>query len=216
MASLSIHSSDNPGIKVAPHYLNWFATNSYWRDAPLIGDDFCRSCMGTTLRWDILSLCYWLKTNFGRTPKEDVFQIGFGGSPEDTAINVSLHALQNNWQTLDDLPLSGEEKEMLLVLIKKWESQAGLLYSRETQGNPLPVPPPPEEPKPVPPPVILTPKPDLPATPEVPAKKFSWAWAKTAAAILAGISVVAGLFIPGWAKTILDAIIAILRSLGAM
>jgi hypothetical protein len=214
MVALSLHSSDNPGIRVAPHHLNWFSTNSFYRDAPLIGDDFYRSCLGTSLRWDILALTYWLKTNFGRTPKEDVFQIGFGGSPEETAINVSLHALQNQWQTIDDLPLSAEEKDVLLVLIKKWEATAAALLSRQT-GQPLPKP----EPKPVEPPkppVVLVPKPDLPAVPEVPAKPFSWAWAKPVAAILAGVSVVAGLFLPGWAKMALDAIIAVLRSLGAM
>lgn len=210
----SIRSSDNPGSKVAPHHLNWFATNSFWRDAPLIADDYYRACLGTDLRWDILALFYWLKTNFGRTPKEDVFQIGFGGSPEDTAINASLHALQNNWQTIDDMPLSVEEKDVLVVLIKKWEAVAAGIVSRQS-GNPLPKP----EPKPIEPPkppVVLVPKPDLPAKPEVPAKKINWSWAKPVAAILAGVSIVAGLFLPGWAKMALDAIIAVLRSLGAM
>jgi hypothetical protein len=215
MVALSLHSSDNPGIRVAPHHLNWLATNSFYRDAPLIGDDFYRAALGTSLRWDILALFYWLKTNFGRTPKEDVFQIGFGGSPEDTAINSTLHALQNNWQTIDDLPLSAEEKDVFLVLIKKWEATAAALLSRQA-GQPLPKP----EPKPTEPPkppVVLVPKPDLPAVPEVPAAPTNWkALAKYGAVILTGVAVAAKLFAPGIVGVVLDIVISVLRSIGAM
>jgi hypothetical protein len=206
----------NPGNTIAPHYLNLWASTNYWRSCELIADDFARASLETGLRWDILALFYWFKTDFNRKKNLDPFEIGFEGSAADQAINATLHVIDKGFKDVKELPITEDELKVFNLLVLRWEAASGLLLSRETQGNPLPVPPAPEEPKPLPPPVILTPKPDLPATPEVPAKKFSWAWAKTAAAILAGISVVAGLFIPGWAKTILDAIIAILRSLGAM
>lgn len=206
----------SPGNSIAPHYLNFYASNTYWRDAPLIADNYMRSALGTELRWDILSLFYWFKTDFGRQKCLDPFGIGFEGSADDCAVNATLHVIDKGFKNVTELPITEVELKVFNLLVLRWESTAATLLSRKEHGNPLPVPPPPEEPKPVPPPIILQPKPELPATPEVPAKKTNWAWAKTAAVILGGISVVAGLFLPGWASTVLKAIIEILRQLGAM
>jgi hypothetical protein len=218
MIALSLHGTESPGVKVAPSNLNMWASTAYWRGAPLIADDYYRACIGTDIRWDILALFYWLKNDFGRAMKEDVFGIGFGGSPEDTAINATLHVQSAQWQTVENLPLSADEKAVLLMLVQKWEAVSAGIVSRQTTGEPLPKPPPPPPPpKPIEEPVVLEPHDNIPSHPVEPVKKSSgWAWAKTAAAVLGGLSFIAGLFLPGWGKTILDAIIAILRALGAM
>jgi hypothetical protein len=74
-----------------------------------------------------------------------------------------------------------------------------------TDPKPLPKP----EPTPIPvPPVPEKPTPEDPSSPQAP---FDWKkWLKILGPILATVLTLGGLFLPGWAKTILDMLIKII------
>jgi hypothetical protein len=84
-----------------------------------------------------------------------------------------------------------------------------------TEPKPLPEPPKPEPlPPPPPAPREPSPKPEDPATPDKPEKSVDWKkWLKILLPIIALGGTLGGLFLPGWAKAVLDTVLKVLNSL---
>lgn len=143
--------------KIQGSDLNLFVTTFFWRGAPLIADDYARAIMGTQLRWDMLALFHWIKTDFGRKTGIEVWP-GIGGSHEDQAINGVLYLLQPEVasQFLDELPCSETDLQRLAAIQGRWETYMENLIDLRTKPTEIAVP----EPQ----------KPQEPATPTVPAK----------------------------------------------
>jgi hypothetical protein len=135
--------------KIRGSDLNLFVTSKYWQAAPLIADDYARATLGTSLRWDILALFHWVKTNFGQKNGVEVWP-EIGGSHEDQAINGVLYLLQPEIasQFIDELPIEAVDEEQLLAILRGWEDYSARLIELRTKPKPieLPEPPKPQEP----------------------------------------------------------------------
>jgi hypothetical protein len=200
--------------KISGADLNLFVTTFFWRGAPLIGDDYARATLGTQLRWDMLALFHWIKTEFGRKTGVEVWP-GIGGSHEDQAINGVLYLLQPEVasQFLDELPCSETDLQRLAAILGRWETYKEDLIDLRTKPAPIAVP---EAPKPQEPAPVEAPKPD---EPEVEANPGMAQWKKTAlkiAAVLASAGVVVKLLTPSYIDIIWDAVVGILRAIGSM
>jgi hypothetical protein len=197
-----------------PSDLNFFYTSRWHMRAPLLADDYMRACAGTNLRWDALCLFHMVRTDFGRNTNKDPFGIGFEGSPEEMAINASIHCQELT--RLDELP--GDERfwQQLGLVWEQW-----LVFARRMQeqreGQPLPEPPPPPPPPKPPEPVKPQPEPPKPPTPELPKPPTAVPWKKicaTLSGVLGAAIIAAKLFAPGWVALALEAIRQLLAALG--
>jgi hypothetical protein len=128
--------------------------------------------------------------------------------------NLDIFALGGRFATYRDAVNSGASEFKKFVDTKMVQEQNELesMYAAciefcKKLPEPNPVPPPPE-PKPEPAPV---PKPTPRPEPQPP--KSNWKWIKVLLPILITIATIGSLFLPGWAKTILDVIIKMLESI---
>lgn len=150
--------------KILGSDLNLFVTTYFWRGAPLIADDYWRATMNTSLRWDLIALFHWLKTDFGRKTEVQVWP-GIGGSHEDQAVNGVLYLLRDGIasQFLDELPVDEVTLARLKVILGRWERHAEALIALRTQPAPIEVPVPEVPPA----------KPETPPV-QVPEEPYGW------------------------------------------
>jgi hypothetical protein len=108
----------------------------------------------------------------------------------------------------DDTALLEEQTEVEKLYAEIEAFCRGVIYTEPKPlpvPEPTPVPPQPEKPKPEP-----EPTPEDPSQPQAP---FGWKkWLKILGPILAGVLTLGGLFLPGWAKTVLDILIKLINS----
>lgn len=108
----------------------------------------------------------------------------------------------------DDTNMLSEQAEVEKLYNEIEAFCRGVIY---TEPHPLPEPPKPEPPKPQPQPEPDEPKPDEPSKP---GSSFDWKkWLKILGPILAGVLTLGGLFLPGWAKTVLDILIKLISGI---
>lgn len=208
---IPLNGQINP--KILASDLNMFASLRFWREAPMVADDWQRAAINTTLRWDYLYLYQMTRTNFGRNGVRDPFGIGFEGSPEDTVINASVHVQEI--KSFDALPGDQHFWQQFELVCERWDSWMDSLIQQRVDGNPLPEPPPPPPPKPEPVPVPIPPTEEKP--PETAPVPSGSSWRKTCAMIagvLGGGLFIAKLFLPGSIVLILEAVQKILSALG--
>lgn len=205
----------DPMIKASD--LNLHICHVWWNSAPLLGDDFQRACIGTDLSWEVLTVFWHVKNNFGRKRVTNTFGFEWGGSPEEEAINATIHC--QTIKNLTDLPGDDLFWGTFEIVWKQWVKWTVALRTVR-DGKPLPTPPSPEPPKPVPPPAKPTPVPPPPEAPKPPPVDNGW---KTGAikigltlAALAGLLSIASFFVPALAPIAagLKALAALLSSLG--
>ena len=203
----------DPSIKACD--LNLYLSHVWYMQAPLLADDFQRSCIGTDLNWQVLTVYWQVRNNFGRKRVKDTFGFEWDGSPEEEAINAPIHL--QSVQNLKDLPTSELLWETFDVIWGRW-LQWMVSLDTVRNGQPLPVP---EKPKPAPLPTPAPkPSPTVPETP-IPAPSTG-GWKPTALSIglalatLAGILSIASFFVPALAPIAagLKALGALLQSLG--
>lgn len=146
MVSTRVSLRGSQSDKITGPDLNLFVTTFFWRGAPLIGDDYARATLGTQLRWDMLALFHWIKSDFGRKTGVEVWP-GIGGSHGDQAINGALYLLQPEVasQFLDELPCSETDLQRLAAILGRWETYKEDLIDLRTKPAPIEVP---EAPKP--------------------------------------------------------------------
>lgn len=193
--------------KILASDLNMFASLRFWKDAPIVADDWQRTVAGTDLRWDYLYLYQMCRTNFSRNSCRDPFGIGFEGSPEDTVINASVHVQEI--KAFDELPGDQHFWQQFELVCERWNSWVDNLIQQRVDGNPLPEPPPPPPPKPepvpVPPAPVEPPSEKPPETTPVSSgdwrKKFHWI-ASISGAILAMWFIVGNFIPPGIAQIV--------------
>jgi hypothetical protein len=183
--------------------------------APLLADDYMRACAGTNLRWDALCLFHMVRTDFGRNTNKDPFGIGFEGSPEEMAINASIHCQELT--RLDDLP--GDERfwQQLGLVWEQW-----LVFARrmaeQREGQPLPQPPPSPPPNPPEPtaPAVPPPAPTAPAVPKPPSDwKKGMRWIGVLASGIVAMWWIVGNFIPPAIGAVLKQILQIIAGVFA-
>jgi hypothetical protein len=194
--------------------LNLHVCHAWWNSAPLLGDDYQRACIGTNLNWQVLTLYWQVRNNFGRKMIRDTFGFEWGGSPEEEAINATIHC--QGIQNLKDLPGDETFWGTFEIVWKQWVKWMATLNEVRV-GKPLPAPVPP----PVPPPQAPTPPPapkPAPTVPETPKPTTpAPSWRSTLLKVglaLAGVAAllsVASFFVPALAP-----IAAALKALGTL
>lgn len=105
-----------------------------------------------------------------------------------------------------------EQKEVEKLYKEICDFCAGIIYTPPQElpkPKPEPIPEPVPEPKPEP-----QPKPEEPK-PNEPGKKFDWSFLKWLLPALGALATVGSLFLPGWAKTLIDVILKVLSGLSS-
>ena len=128
----------------------------------------------------------------------------FGGVYETS--RAGLQDALSEFIKFDDTAMIDEQVEVEKLYNEVEAYCRGVVY---TEPQPLPRPPKPEPPKPQP--EEPKPEPEEPK-PSEPGKPFDWKkWLKILGPILAGVLTLGSLFLPGWAKTVLDILIKLIN-----
>ncbi len=108
------------------------------------------------------------------------------------------------FRSTEEMPEKAETERIYAEIIAFCE---GNIYDKP---KPLPIPP---KPEPIPEPQP-EPKPEEPK-PNEPGKPFNWGWLKWALPIIGALAAAGSMFLPGWAKLIVDVILKLLNGLSA-
>ena len=195
--------------------LNLHICHVWWNAAPLLGDDYQRACIGTDLNWQVLTIYWQVRNNFGRKVIRETFGFEWGGSPEEEAINATIHL--QGVKNLRDLPGDETFWGTYEIVWQQWVKWVATMVEIRA-GKPLPIPVPPVQvPKPTEP---HKPPPKVPETPKPKPVPVDWKGglvkAGIALAALAGTLSIASFFVPALApiSAALKALSALLSSLG--
>ena len=154
--------------------------------------------------WVILYCWAYVRTKGFTDPcmkRWDLLNLGDNNATYSDGVKVATAELLK----YPDTSMMDEQEEVEKLYKEICEFCAGIIYT-----------PPPELPKPKPEPIPEPPppKPEEPK-PEEPGKPFSWGFLKWLLPALGALATVGSLFLPGWAKTLIDVILKVLSGLSS-